>query len=97
MKSTAVIAEIKNAVPLKGYCLRECMVYEATVSTENNLKLYYGTCEGEFIFFYNHKKPFWDRRNESKLLNYIWQLKDESKNFDIFGKYFFMQRPINMV
>ena len=24
--------------PLKGYCLRECMVYEAKVSTENNFK-----------------------------------------------------------
>ena len=39
MKSAAVIAEIKNAVSSKGYWLRECMVYEATVSTENNLKL----------------------------------------------------------
>ena len=34
--------------PLEGYCLRECMVYEAKVSAKNDFKLYYGTCEGEF-------------------------------------------------
>ena len=38
-KNAAATAEAKNAASLKG-CLKECMVYEAKVSTENNLKNY---------------------------------------------------------
>ena len=60
------------------------MIYEAKVSTENNFKLYYGTCEGEFKSpFYTHTKLFRDRGNETELSKYIWQLKDESKKYNI--------------
>ena len=61
----------KECCPLEGYCLRECMVYEAKVSTGNLFKLYYGSCEGEFKSrFYNHTKSF--RGNEMELSKYIW-------------------------
>ena len=71
----------------QGQCLRECMVYEAKVSTENNFKRYYGTCEGEFKSrFYNHSKSFRNRDNETELPKYIWQLKDESKNHNMCWK-----------
>ena len=61
------------------------MVYEAKVPTDNNFKLYYGTCEGEFKSrFYNHTKAFQDRGNETEFSKYIWQLKDESKSWSIF-------------
>ena len=33
----------KECCPFEGHCSRECMVYEAKVSTEDNFKLYYGT------------------------------------------------------
>ena len=33
----------KECCPLEGHCLRECIVYEAKVPTEDNFKLYYGT------------------------------------------------------
>ena len=60
------------------------MIYEAKVSTENNFKLYYGTCEGEFkSHFYTHTKLFRDRGNETELSKYIWQLKDKSENYNI--------------
>ena len=76
------------------------MLYEAKVSTENNFKLYYGTCEGESKSrFYSHTKSFRDRGNETELLKYIWLLKGKSKNYNkrwkIF-KYLCMQRPINV-
>ena len=38
----------KECCPLQGHSLRKCMGYEAQVSTQDNFKLYYGTCEGEF-------------------------------------------------
>ena len=60
------------------------MVYEAKVSTDNNFKLYYGTCKGEFKSrFYNHTKSFRDRGNETELSKYIWQLKGKSKSYNI--------------
>ena len=61
-----------GAYYVKGYCLRECMVYEAKLLAENNFKLHYRTCEGEFKSrFYNHTKPLRDRGNETGLSNYI--------------------------
>ena len=53
------------------------MVYEAKVSTEDNFRLYCGTCEGELKpRFYSHTKSFRDRGNETKLSKGIWQLKE---------------------
>ena len=70
------------------------MVYEAKVSTENNFKLYYGTCEGESKSrFYNHTKSFRDRGNETELSKYIWQLKNKAKNYNICWKIFMYAMP----
>ena len=56
-------------------------MYEVKILTEDNFKLYYGTWEGQFKSrFGNHTKSFRDRDNETELSNYIWQLKDKSKN-----------------
>ena len=45
------------------------MVYEAKVSTEDNFKLYYGTCQGEFKcrFITPISKSFRDKGNETEL------------------------------
>ena len=70
------------------------MVYEAKVSTYNNFKLYYGTCVGEFKSrFNNHTKSFRDRGNETELSKYIWQLKDESKSYNISWSIFMYATP----
>ena len=53
--------------------LKECMIYEAKVTIQNNLKLYYLTCEGEVKSpFYNHTKSFLDRVNETNLSMDLW-------------------------
>ena len=53
--------------------LKECMIYEAKVTIQNNLKLYYLTCEEEVKSpFYNHTKSFLDRVNETNLSMYLW-------------------------
>ena len=71
------------------------MVYEAKVSTKDNFKLYYDRCERQFKsrFYNNHKKSFRDRGNETELSKYIWQLKDESKNYNIYCKRFMYATP----
>ena len=70
------------------------MVREAKVSTENNFKLYHGTCEGEFKSrSNNHMKSFRGSGNETKLSKYIWSMKDESKNYNICWKLFMYATP----
>ena len=70
------------------------MVYEAKILTQNNFKLYYGTCEGEFKSrLYNHTKSFLDRGNETELPKYIWQPKDESKSYNIRWNIFMYETP----
>ena len=55
---------------------KECCPLEGTVSTDNNFKLYYGTCKRKFKSrFYNHTKSFRDRVDETELSKYIWQMK----------------------
>ena len=77
----------KEFGPLEGYCLKEFMIYEAKISTENNFNLYYGSCEGRFKSrFYSHAKSFRDRVNEMELSEYFWQLTGESKN-DMYAIY----------
>ena len=76
----------KECCPLEGCCLKECMVHEAKVSTDNNFTLHYGTCEEFKSRFYNHTKSFRDWGNETELSKCIWQLKDESKNYNISWK-----------
>ena len=79
----------KECCPLEDLCLRKCMVYEAKVSIENNFKLYYFTCKGEFKSrFHNNTKSFRDKGSETELSKYIWQLKDKSKNCNIRLKIF---------
>ena len=85
----------RECCSLEEYCLRECMIYEAKVSTENNFKLYHGTCKGEFKSrFHNIMRLFRDRDNEMELLKYICQLKDESRNYyNIHWKIFMYAMP----
>ena len=73
------------------------MVYKVKVLTENNFKLYYGTCEGEFKSrFYNHSKSFWDRGNETKFQSTFGNWRANPKIKTYVGKHFCMQRPINV-
>ena len=76
----------KNSCPLDGNCQVKNIVYKATVTTEQNYRIYYGTAEGEFKTRYNnHKYSFRDRKNinERELSKYIWQLNDKNIDFNL--------------
>ena len=74
----------KECCPFKGYYLRECMVYKANVSTEDNFRALLCYMQGEFKSrFYNHTKSLQHRSIKMELSKYIWQLKDESKHYNI--------------
>lgn len=76
--------------PLKGECLRESIIYQATVASEgNHIETYIGLTENTFKKRYgNHKCSFniRDKRSSTELSKYVWELKDKGKDFNITWK-----------
>ena len=76
----------KSSCPLNGKCRKSCLVYKATVTSEQMEKVYYGACEPEFkIRLANHTKSFKSERyeKESELSKHIWELKRKEKQYNI--------------
>ena len=71
--------------------LTDKIVYKAKVETNDGInelstKVNFGIRETEFTSKYNnHTMSFRNRthKNDSKLLKFIWSLKDQNKEFDI--------------
>ena len=69
------------------------IVYKAEVETKNGIKelsrkVNFGISEREFKFKYNNHTILFRNRtheNDSKLWKFIWNLKDQNKEFDIKG------------
>ena len=80
----------KNQCPLGGKCRTSEIVYQATVTSENNTtETYIGLTENEFkLRFGNHQQSFrHDRyRTQTELSKHIWGLKDRGTNFEISWK-----------
>ena len=80
----------KFACPLKDSelsCRTECVVYEATVTTEDNIRTYTGLTEKEFkTRYYQHRHDFNSKRDSTELSKYVWELKDKKEKFEISWK-----------
>ena len=76
----------KEECPLDGNCQLESIIYKATITTNNKTFEYIGSTEKSFKSrYYNHTKSFRDEKysNETKLSTFIWELKEEEKNYDL--------------
>ena len=76
----------KEKCPMKGNCLASCLVYKAEVSTNRDKKVYYASCGGTFKERYNnHNTSFTHkhRKEDTKLSQYIWDLKSKKKQYEI--------------
>ena len=79
---------VKTECSLSGNCLKESVVYQATVSTEdhNPPQTYVGLTENSFKTRYsNHKSSFSNanKRHNTELSKYIWYLKDKLTKFKV--------------
>ena len=79
---------VKTECPMSGNCLKESVVYQATVSTEDHHppQTYVGLTENSFKTRYsNHKSSFANanKRNNTELSKYIWYLKENLTKFNI--------------
>ena len=86
--------------PLAGNCLKESVVYQATVATVDNRpdQTYVGLTENSFkTRFTNHKASFNhpSKRLNTELSKYVWQLKDTKTNFQITWKILKQAAPYN--
>ncbi len=78
----------KTKCPMSNNCLVESIVYQATVSTNDNKppETYVGLTENSFKTRYaNHKSSFnlYEKRNSTELSKHIWELKRNNIDFTI--------------
>ena len=86
--------------PLAGKCQKESVIYQATVTTEDNKpdKTYIGLTENTFkTRFTNHKASFnhKTKRLNTELSKHIWQLKESNTRFKITWKILKQASPYN--
>ena len=77
---------IKDQCPLQGECLTKSIIYQASVTANNNTETYVGLTEGTFKARYsNHKTSFnhASKRNSTELSKHIWSLKDSNTNYNL--------------
>ena len=79
---------VQTECPLSGNCLKESVVYQATVSTEdhNPPQTYVGLTENSFKTRYPNQKSSFsnaNKRHNTELSKYIWGLKDKLKTFKV--------------
>ena len=73
---------VKVNCPLKGHCLTENLLYQATLTSNlpnYNRKIYKGISQHPFKLRYsNHKKAFNNQRyrNDCELSKEVWHIKD---------------------
>jgi hypothetical protein len=84
--------------PMNGSCLTSAVIYQATVSTNNNMpkNTYIGLTENTFKTRYtNHKASFTHvaKRNSTELSKHVWALKDSAVDFNISWKILRQAKP----
>ena len=78
--------KVAEDCPLRGKCLSESIVYKATVTHDNENKVYFGLTGGTFKERYrNHTKSIRNKKyeNETELSKYIWDLKKQGANYTL--------------
>ena len=86
--------------PMDGNCLKESVIYQATVTTEDNNppQTYVGLTENSFKTRYsNHKTSFCNsnKRLSTELSKHIWHLRDNNANFKVTWKILKQAAPYN--
>jgi hypothetical protein len=89
--STTCNCRNRNECPLDGQCLKQSIIYQATVTASNSTtpQTYIGLTENTFKTRYtNHKASFnnYSKRSATELSKYIWDLKGKNITHNITWK-----------
>ena len=77
---------VKASCPLKGKCREKCIIYKATLTSDDSTMLYLGSCETDLkARFYNHNQNFKYQRksNATELSKAFWLDKIHGKSREI--------------
>ena len=79
---------VRENCSLNGECLKKNIVYQATVTSnqDNREETYIGMSENIFKTRYNNHKTafkYRDKRTATELSNFVWDLKDKNINYSI--------------
>jgi hypothetical protein len=90
----------KTDCPLNNKCLERSMIYQATVTRQDNgpTETYIGLCETDFKTRYrNHKTSLThnSKRNSTELSKHIWDLKDKNIQYALTWKKLNTATPYN--
>ena len=75
-----------NECPLEKNCLEECLIYKATVSSDEGMKQYIGSTEASFkARFTQHKASLLNagKSSATALSKHVWDLKTRSVPYEI--------------
>ena len=85
--------------PMSGHCLKECVIYQATVTTKNKPdQTYVGLTENAFKTRYNNHKASFNnkaKRLNTELSKHIWELKEKNVDFKIKWDILKQAKPYN--
>ena len=73
-------------LPYECRCLKESIIYQATVTTNESKETYIGLTKNTFKERFNgHKTTFKNpsKRNSAEISKHVWKLKDQQKNYKI--------------
>ena len=76
----------KNNCPLQGQCQQKSVVYQATIESNNETKIYYGSTKNEFkTRFLQHMSSFNTtlKKSSTTLARYVKKLKNQNFDFKI--------------
>ena len=75
--------------PLKGKCREKCIIYKASLTSDDNNKHYFGSSKTEFkVRFYNHNQSikYHQKSNATDLSKVFWRDKSMGKAPKLLGK-----------
>lgn len=76
----------KDLCPMNGKCLQTNIIYQASVTSNNNTETYIGLTETQFKTRYrNHTLSFRNEKykNSTELSKHIWKLKEKGLAYNI--------------
>ena len=87
----------KPQCPLKGSCMQENVVYQATVDKETTTENYVGLASNFKERYRNHQTSFRhpNKRNETELSKHIWNHKDRKELFHVKWRILRTCKPYN--
>ena len=76
----------KDHCPLNGNCTKNCIVYQATITSGKQSNVYFRSCSTTFKARFNNHNSLFRHRSKTastELSKHVWKLKDSNRSYKI--------------